>query len=131
MPPRLLLGVVVVDKTVLSITAAVLTSTAVHSVSSRWSELASEAICWAVLAILFPLHDRLHQPVSHYELLPPQITDPPRRKHGSPFYSLAAATAITSVSCYKSELGAIQLLVSTCLISESLQYCFSPSERGA
>ena len=130
MPPRLLLGGVVVDKTVLSITAAVLISTAVHYVSSRWSELVSEAICWAVLAVLFPLHDRFHQLVSRYEILPPQTTDPPRREHGSPSYSWAAAAAITAISCYKSELGAIQLLVSTCLISESFQYRFSSTERG-
>ena len=108
MPPKLLHNFA--DRTVLATGGAILSATVAQSLSSRWSEIGSEALCWTILSILFAVQQRVH--LRRYTALPPHASDPPKaQRNGSSIASWLAATAVTLASCYKAEFGAVLLLV--------------------
>jgi hypothetical protein len=100
-----------VDKTVLSIAGAILSATVARSLSSRASEIGSEALCWTILPVFFVIERRIH--AGRYMVLPSHPPDSSKsQQNGSSIASWLAALAITLGSCFNAEFGANLLLVS-------------------
>ncbi|KAK4443229.1 glycosyltransferase [Podospora aff. communis PSN243] len=120
-----------VDGSVLSTAGAILSATLAQSLSSRSSEIGSEALCWAIFSGLLVVERRIR--VGRYSPLPSHSSspEPPKvQSNGSAFASWLFVLGITVSSCFTSELGPNLLLPSvTPLFLAALCYLQPESKK--